>query len=106
MLNAEQTRAQKKPLEVVKEEKNYSVEQLDDELNENIPDDEKEKEALLVVKEFSVQDLIKNPPKVFLQEQHNSTFSSDLGCENLAELEAERSIRTKSYSLSPDNVKC
>ncbi|GFY78963.1 SCAN box domain-containing protein [Trichonephila inaurata madagascariensis] len=74
MINAVQTRAQKKLLEVENEVQGQSIEQFDEELNDDLSEDEKKtiEEVLPVVKELSVQDLIKTSPKVFGEEQHKS----------------------------------
>ncbi|GFY53240.1 transposon Ty3-I Gag-Pol polyprotein [Trichonephila inaurata madagascariensis] len=74
MINAMQTRAQKKLLEVENEIQGQSIEQFDEELNDDLSEDEKKtiEEVLPVVKELSVQDLIKMSPKVFVVEQHKS----------------------------------
>ncbi|GFY58060.1 retrovirus-related Pol polyprotein from transposon 412 [Trichonephila inaurata madagascariensis] len=73
VINAVQTRAQKKLLEVENEVQGQSIEQFDEELNDDLSEDEKKTiEVLPVVKELSVQDLIKTSPKVFVEEQHKS----------------------------------
>ncbi|GFY67618.1 retrovirus-related Pol polyprotein from transposon 412 [Trichonephila inaurata madagascariensis] len=74
MINAVQTRAQKKLLEVENEIQGQSIEQFDEELNDDLSEDEKKtiEEVLPVVKELSVQDLIKTSTKVFGEEQHKS----------------------------------
>ncbi|GFY46001.1 retrovirus-related Pol polyprotein from transposon 412 [Trichonephila inaurata madagascariensis] len=74
MINVMQTRAQKKLLEVENEVQGQSIEQFDEELNDDLSEDEKKsiEEVLPVVKELSVQDLIKTSPKVFVEEQHKS----------------------------------
>ncbi|GFY54777.1 uncharacterized protein TNIN_480251 [Trichonephila inaurata madagascariensis] len=66
--------AQKKLLEVENEIQGQSIEQFDEELNDDLSEDEKKtiEEVLPVVKELSVQDLIKTSPKVFVEEQHKS----------------------------------
>ncbi|GFY39930.1 retrovirus-related Pol polyprotein from transposon 412 [Trichonephila inaurata madagascariensis] len=66
MINAVQTKAQNKLLEVENEVQGQSIEQFDEELNDNLPEDEKKsiEEVLTAVKELSVQDLIKTSPKV------------------------------------------
>ncbi|KAF8786578.1 hypothetical protein HNY73_008274 [Argiope bruennichi] len=74
MLNAVETRAQKKLLEI-KKDGTQSVEQLDEELKETTLEKNEineEGEILPVVKELTVQDLIKTSPKVFAEEQHKS----------------------------------
>ncbi|GFS48639.1 retrovirus-related Pol polyprotein from transposon 17.6 [Trichonephila inaurata madagascariensis] len=72
MINAVQTRAQKKLLEVENEIQGQSIEQFDEELNDDLSEDEKKtiEEVLPVVKELSVQDLITTSPMVFVEEQH------------------------------------
>ncbi|GFQ70682.1 retrovirus-related Pol polyprotein from transposon 412 [Trichonephila clavata] len=61
MIKAVQTRAQKKLLEVGNDVQGQSINQVDEELNDNKSEDEKKniEEVLPVVKEFSVEDLIK-----------------------------------------------
>ncbi|GFY44441.1 retrovirus-related Pol polyprotein from transposon 412 [Trichonephila inaurata madagascariensis] len=72
MINAVQTRAQNKLLEVENEVQGQSIEQFDEELNDDLPEDEKKsiEEVLTAVKELSVQYLIKTSPKVFVEEQN------------------------------------
>ncbi|GFY71443.1 retrovirus-related Pol polyprotein from transposon 412 [Trichonephila inaurata madagascariensis] len=74
MINALQTRAQKKLLEVENEVQGQFIEQFDEELNDDLSKDEKKtiEEVLPVVKELLEQDLIKTSPKVFVEEQHKS----------------------------------
>ncbi|GFY39934.1 hypothetical protein TNIN_207871 [Trichonephila inaurata madagascariensis] len=72
MINSVQTRAQNKLLEVENEVQGQSIEQFDEELNDDLPKDEKKsiEEVLTAVKELSVQDLIKTSPKVFVEGQN------------------------------------
>lgn len=77
MLNAIQTRAQKKISEMKNKAKNQSDDQLDEELSEKSSEVDKEKsiekdDILPVVKDLSVQDLTKTSPKLFAEEQHKS----------------------------------
>ncbi|GFR21014.1 retrovirus-related Pol polyprotein from transposon 412 [Trichonephila clavata] len=73
MINAVQTRAQKKILEAENDVQGQYIEQFE-ELNDNISEDEKKniEDVLPMVKEFSVQNLIKTSAKVFVEEQHQS----------------------------------
>ncbi|GFY71594.1 retrovirus-related Pol polyprotein from transposon 412 [Trichonephila inaurata madagascariensis] len=74
MINAVQTGAQKKLLEVENEAQGQSIEQFNEELNDDLSEDEKKtiEKVLPVVKELSVQDLINTSPKVLVEEQHKS----------------------------------
>ncbi|GFY59302.1 retrovirus-related Pol polyprotein from transposon 412, partial [Trichonephila inaurata madagascariensis] len=74
MINVVHTRAQKKLLEVENEVQGKFTEQFDEELNDDLSEDEKKtiEEVLPVVKELSVQDLIKTSTKIFVEEQHKS----------------------------------
>ncbi|GFR06075.1 hypothetical protein TNCT_32031 [Trichonephila clavata] len=73
MINAVQTRAQKKLLEAENDVQGQSIERFDEELIDNISEDETKsiEEVLPVVKEL-VQNLIKTSPTVFLEEPHTS----------------------------------
>ncbi|GFY54920.1 SCAN box domain-containing protein, partial [Trichonephila inaurata madagascariensis] len=72
MINAVQTRAQNKLMEVENEVQGQSIEHFGEELNDDLPEDEKKsiEEVLTAVKELSVQVLIKTSPKVFVEEQN------------------------------------
>ncbi|GFY53785.1 retrovirus-related Pol polyprotein from transposon 412 [Trichonephila inaurata madagascariensis] len=101
MINAMQTRAQKKLLEVENEIQGQSIEQFGKVLNDDLSEDEKKtiEEVLSVVKELSEQDLTKTSPKVFVEEQHKSEQLKPLIADAKLNVSKENKCFRKKYAI-------